>query len=109
MTIDNMQFGEDQTCSSEFRRRDIFTANRQPPHTHTQRHAHHNTPLLYRGWSKYMNAWINTLSDKKTTGIPQYSCINFFIFRLNTHGPVCHYTVSPTAPPTQCAKNSDEK
>jgi len=45
MAIGNMhqKFGEDLTCSSE----DII-ADRQ---THTDRHAHHNTLLAYRGRS----------------------------------------------------------
>ena len=49
MAIGNMhkKFGEDGTCSSE----DMIVDRQTYTHRQTDRHAHHNTPLPYRGRS----------------------------------------------------------
>ena len=42
------KIGEDRTSSSEDMIADIQTHIHRSTHTHTDRHAHHNTPLRYR-------------------------------------------------------------
>ena len=90
--IGNMhkKFGEHWTCRSE----DMIAYK----HTHTDRHAHHNTPLPYRGGVTRRRGG-RRLDKSIVQGVPgaepaMHNCFNCFLFSLLKDLPKPKFTAN---------------